>query len=138
MVAMASLSGSCACGRVKFTAKNPRETVYCYCTTCRKTSGAPYLPFIELDSADIDFQGTEPEVYKKSEVADRGYCSGCGAIIYMTYRSKPEEFGLVAGLVDEGVEHVKKVGRLIYVEEKPEWVTLPAGVPAFREFSKEL
>lgn len=135
---MANLTGSCACGRINFTATDPANTVYCYCTTCRKQGGAPYLPFLEFRKSNVNFNGPKPEIYNKSDKADRAYCSSCGAIIYMTYPSDPGQIGIIAGLIDEGVEHVKKVNRLIYVEEKPGWATLPAGVPAFREFDKEL
>lgn len=52
----------------------------------------------------------------------------------MTYDAQPEEIGIVAGCIDEGIELVKSVSQCIFVAEKPAWAALPKDVECFDEF----
>lgn len=128
------VKGSCACGKIKFTAEpNLGAMCYCYCTTCRKCSGAPYLPFIECRKDDVHWE-SPPTQWHKSDSATRGHCSTCGSCIYMIYDSQPDQIWIVAGCIDEGVKLVKPVSECIFVAEKPAWAALPKDVKCFDEF----
>jgi len=129
------ITGSCACGRVRFSATNPEATVHCYCTTCRKTSGAAYLPFAHFREDNIRWEN-EPDKWAKSDNATRAYCATCGSCISMSYHGDPE-IGIAVGCIDEGVDLINPVKMCIYVREKPAWAQLPQGVPAFDGGSTE-
>lgn len=127
------ITGSCACGKVRFTAEpRPEATVYCYCTTCRKASGAAYMPFVHFRKNDIHWDG-QPEKWEKTDKATRTHCSTCGSCMSMWYHNKPEEVGILAGCIDEGIELINPVKACIFVSEKPAWAELPRDVPAFNQ-----
>jgi len=86
------------------------------------------MPFVHFSADDIRWEG-QADKWQKSDKATRGHCSTCGSCIYMFYHSKPEEMGILAGCIDEGLESVGEVQACIYVEEKPDWAELPKGVP---------
>lgn len=123
------IRGSCACGKVKFTAEpNAFETTYCYCTTCRKCSGNAFLPFTHFHVNEVQWE-SPPDEWRKSDVAVRGHCSNCGTSVSMLYHHDPGIIGITLGCIDEGTEFVEKVSKCIFVGEKPDWVELPSGIP---------
>lgn len=129
------IGGSCACGKVRFTAKSaPTDTTYCYCTQCRKSSGAPFIAFTDFRKDQIEWLGP-PDEWKSSSIAQRTYCSTCSSCIAMLYNAYPDDIWITLGCIDEGIELVPKVAHCIFVSEKPEWAETPAGVRCFDKWS---
>ena len=130
------ISGSCACGGIKFIANpKPRATVYCYCTTCRKCSGAEYLPFVHFRTEDVQWE-SDPDKFNKSDIATRTHCAKCGSSISMYYHSHPDIVAITLGCIDEGLDIIKPVSWCIFVKEKPAWAVLPAGVKCSDDMSE--
>jgi hypothetical protein len=77
------MQGSCLCGAVQFTAEEPlRPVVLCHCTQCRKWSGhvwgATSVPLERFHLTREDGLVW----YRSSDVAERGFCGGCGASLF--------------------------------------------------------
>jgi hypothetical protein len=128
------ITGSCACGKVQFTAKSPpSDTCYCYCTKCRKCSGAPYIPFLNFRKDQVEWKN-QPDEWASSSFAQRTYCATCSSCIAMLYDSSPDNIWITLGCIDEGLELIPDKVHCIFVSEKPKWAELPAGVPCFDKF----
>jgi len=109
-------NGSCLCGAVGITAKNPSNKVgACHCGMCRKWGGGP---FMEIDcGTNVTFRGEENiTVYNSSSWAERGFCKKCGSHLF--YRLKGNGQHMVAvGLFDdqEGLVFNSQV----FIDKKP-------------------
>ena len=127
-----SVSGSCACGGVKFKLTgNLRDVVLCHCTQCRKTSGH-YWAATQVDSDDlILLTETTLNCYRSSDIARRGFCSGCGASLF--YERYGEGRRAVAtGTLDGTID--LKIMRHIYVASKGNYYLVADGAPQFEEY----
>src|SRR3954468_6938134 len=61
MVYPPKISGSCACGSVKWSSTPPPSRgSFCYCKTCRKLSGGAFLAFMDFPSSSITFLPSSP------------------------------------------------------------------------------
>jgi hypothetical protein len=109
-------TGSCLCGAVSFTAKNPGKRVeVCHCGMCRRWGGGP---FMEIDcGTEISFSGEENiEVFDSSAWAERGFCRNCGSHLF--YRLKEiNQHQVPVGLFDnqEGLVFECQV----FIDRKP-------------------
>lgn len=131
----ATVTGSCACGKITFaTDDEPGKLFYCYCTTCRKISGAEYLPFVQFRKDQIQWN-QEPDEFQKTDRATRTHCANCGSSLTMAYHDDPHEIWIIMGSFDKGFERVRSVVRCIYVKEAPSWAHFPAGIPKSDEMS---
>lgn len=109
-------TGSCLCGVISFTAKNPSITVgVCHCGMCRRWGGGP---FMEIDcGTEVSFSDEENiEVFDSSAWAERGFCRKCGSHLF--YRLKEiNQYMIPVGLLDnqEGLVFDSQV----YIDRKP-------------------
>ena len=53
----AELTGGCACGAVRFTARRLRRSGLCHCMMCRKSHAAAFSPFVVLRSRTSRSEG---------------------------------------------------------------------------------
>lgn len=82
--------GRCQCGEVSFAVEgSPNATTNCHCRMCQKSSGAPYVTWVELSAQQVQWTGREPTWYASSPQAERGFCSTCGSP--MAFRYAPGE-----------------------------------------------
>ncbi|KAJ9665052.1 hypothetical protein H2201_004918 [Coniosporium apollinis] len=123
------LAGGCRCGKVRYTASvSPSPISYCHCQTCRKLSGGPYMPFIDVPSSAVKFaESTALRIYSATEEAERGFCCECGSPIFMKYHNEPDRIGLLMGSVDDDRwdEKLHTQEAHIYLREKAPWFKIP-------------
>jgi len=73
-----TMTGGCACGRVRYTARVDGEDAYlCHCRMCQRATGSVSIAFKQVLKADVVWAG-EPDWYASSPIAARPYCSECG------------------------------------------------------------
>jgi hypothetical protein len=73
-----SMTGGCACGRVRFTARIDSDEAYlCHCRMCQRATGSISVAFRSMKKADVEW-ATEPAWYVSSPIARRPYCRECG------------------------------------------------------------
>ena len=122
--------GGCRCGGVQYTSSAALSDItLCHCRACQQVSGSGFLPFINVPRDALNFiQSDTRKILRLSDVAERTFCSGCGAPISMAYPSSPDEIGLVMATVDLDSltsESTPKVAKHIFLREKAPWVVLP-------------
>lgn len=72
------MTGGCACGRVRFSARIDDDEAYlCHCRMCQRATGSVSIAFKNLKKADVAWQ-SEPDWYASSPIARRPYCRECG------------------------------------------------------------
>ena len=80
-----TMTGGCACGRVRFTAQVEDDEAYlCHCRMCQRSTGSVSIAFKTMKKADVVFEG-EPDWYVSSAIARRPFCSACGASLGFAY-----------------------------------------------------
>jgi hypothetical protein len=123
------LTGGCACGKIKYTSTAlPTNTQNCYCITCRKISGAPFITFGAIKSSDISWTNKPTSLYS-SVIADRAYCADCKTQLYMFYPMDPLVTWITIGSIDEDSvdsELIRPKGH-IFVEQKVKWFEITDG-----------
>lgn len=94
-------SGSCQCGRVRYSAKvDPAAAYLCHCRMCQRATGSFAASFVNVQQADIAWQG-EPDWYDSSPIAQRPFCSQCGTPLGFRYREGSTKMDLTIGSFDD-------------------------------------
>lgn len=86
---MKRYEGGCHCGRVRFVLSGPpKQSFFCHCSICRRTTGAPYVMvgFWDPDKTEI-VQGAPLDTRETSSYLTRHRCPDCGAAVLNTVRS---------------------------------------------------
>ncbi len=86
------LEGTCLCGFIRYQAGGtPSNETNCHCSICRRSSGAPYVTWFTIPSAEFRFTSGEPASFQSSEHGTRSFCPRCGTPL--TFRSShfPDE-----------------------------------------------
>ncbi|KIW00767.1 uncharacterized protein PV09_07748 [Verruconis gallopava] len=125
--------GSCACGAIHWTAY-ARGTggTNCYCATCRKISGSPYITFVHVPLSRLIFDPPHGKPYMQtycaSPHAERGFCSQCASTLTMWYKEDPDIIAIAVGSLDEDQSDATFFSRPIqniYLKDLPKWYKLP-------------
>lgn len=76
------VTGGCHCGAIRYEATgDPLYVPYCHCASCRKTTGAPVVVFINFEATKIRFTKGDRKVYWSSANVMRTFCGDCGTPI---------------------------------------------------------
>jgi hypothetical protein len=136
------LTGACACGAATFDFTDTHSTPlqhldFCYCTTCQRSAGAPFMAWMGVARAGLSLSG--PIVtFKLSSVAERTFCSVCGGNLTLQYACYPDKTHLAVAAVRESDWDIPEVGVHIFVQSCPKWYTIPEdGVQRFDEFDND-
>ena len=80
-----TMTGGCACGRIRFTANIENDEAYlCHCRMCQRATGSISIAFKNLPRANVRWQ-SEPDWYASSPIAVRPFCRECGASLGFQY-----------------------------------------------------
>ncbi len=133
-----SLSGVYACGACTFLATAPPSHLdFCYCITCQRASGAPFVAWTGIPKASLTWQGPV-EKYVASSLASRSFCSKCGSTLAIQYECYPDKTHVALTMVERSDWELPKAGVHIFVKSKPDWYQIPAdGLERYKEFDAE-
>jgi hypothetical protein len=128
--------GSCACGKISWstTATSTNSSSNCYCSTCRKISGSPYITFLDVRLSKFTYSPPlgRPflKVFEASPYAERGFCRECGSTLTMWYRADPDSIHIAVGTLDEEKSVAgwyKGPESHIYLKDLPSWHEVAEG-----------
>jgi hypothetical protein len=129
-----TLSGSCLCGQVRFTATGKTTHFYhCHCSRCRKASGTGHASNIFLMGGLTWESGEDQVVHYKLPEADRfttSFCRTCGARAPRFI----EKIGMVlipAGSLDEEPDLGPQAR--IFTDSRTSWSCDESALPEFPE-----
>lgn len=73
------MTGGCQCGRVRYAVRVADLDAYlCHCRMCQRATGGVSIAFKGVARAGVTWTTREPDRYRSSLIAHRGFCSTCG------------------------------------------------------------
>ena len=124
------IGGSCLCGAVRYEiAGDVRNTTHCHCSMCRKSHGAAFATYAEIESRDIRFLQGEELIswYQSSEDARRSFCSRCGSNLLFDPKETPDQVWVAVGGFDSDPN--ERPGVHICVGSKASWFEITDTLP---------
>jgi len=95
------MTGGCACGRIRFTARIDSDDAYlCHCRMCQRATGSVSIAFVNVKQADVEWEH-EPEWYESSPIAKRPYCRECGTSLGFRFMEGSENMDLTVAAFDD-------------------------------------
>lgn len=133
-----NLSGSCACGSIRYELlAQPMFVHCCHCDDCQRSTGSAFVLNAIIETHAIKVLRGKPvavPVPRKNGPHDIYRCPKCQTAVWSDYGNKANIRFVRVGTLD-------KPGALepdvhIYTRTKAKWLTLPKKTPAFRNYYK--
>jgi hypothetical protein len=129
-----SFEGGCLCGDIRYRAsEKPLRGVICHCSMCRRHSGAPALAFVHFPKQAFEWLRAEPQQYRSSPFATRGFCRRCGSTVSMHEEVLAERVQICVGTLDE--PNRIRIDDHVWVSERIEWFEIKDDLPRFERSS---
>ena len=123
-----AITGGCLCGEVSYRAVvgDSKTVAHCYCSMCRRLSGGTFVTYAEFPAKDFAYTKGQPQHFKSSDFAVRGFCGSCGCQFTFQYfgerKEITESIWITVGSMDrpdeiEPTDH-------IFTAEKLPWLYL--------------
>lgn len=141
------LEGSCQCGKVSFRVDSdtPYPFMYCYCSICRKTSGALTSNimgkratlkvrgsrYLKVYHAIIREKGKRP---RKSR-GERWFCGECGTHLYVMDDEWPDGVWPNAAAIDTALP-IPPENVHMMLDYRARWVPVTGKGPRFKRYPK--
>ena len=131
-----SVKGSCLCGSVKFEVKPPFSAFrYCYCSRCRKASGAAHAANIVVPQGQFAWLAGESLINRFDLPGAQRFavwfCTHCGSRVPHKIKTR-EDYLVPAGLLDR--DPPIRPEHSIFWGSKAGWYVEPREVPKFTEY----
>jgi hypothetical protein len=128
--------GGCSCGAVRYRLTSEPLVVHCcHCLNCQRQTGSAFVINLLIERDRVELLGEEPEtvdVPRDDGSMQRVYrCPSCRVAVWSEY-TYPWIWFVRGGTLDEPRSIVPDVH--IFTRSRVDWVTLPAGAPAFDVF----
>jgi hypothetical protein len=123
MSAEIKIKGGCLCGVVSYSISgSPFAADYCHCTICQKSSGAPFVCWMDLLIDQLTWMTSKPSEYKSTENVRRGFCAECGSTISFRDIRHPEYISLTITSLDD--PNLVKPTYHIFTENQVKWLNI--------------
>jgi hypothetical protein len=128
-------TGGCLCGAIRYEAEGePAYAGHCYCSDCRKASGAGFIPFMGFASAAMRFSG-QTRVFRSVAAnggeAARNFCPNCGGLVFGGVVGETDSHTIYAGSLDDPSLFRPTIA--IFTRARPDWAPMPVGLTVFEE-----
>ncbi len=122
------IEGGCHCGQIRYGFNGIAEyETNCHCTTCQKTSGAPYVAWFTVKKSSLLLLSGKPKPYQSSAHGVRMFCSNCGTLLFFQYTSHSDEIDITTcSLANPELMPPKDH---TWVESKLPWVMISDDLP---------
>lgn len=133
---MTEMTGGCLCGAVRYRlADTPSTSGVCHCTTCRRASSAPSLPYAGVARLAYLVTRGNPVTYRSSARVLRSFCGTCGSPLTYFREDQPDKIDIMTCTLDNPeacppTEHV-------WMSEKLSWEAVADGLPTYATGERE-
>lgn len=94
------MAGGCICGRVRYTAAIETDDAYlCHCRMCQRAVGNVSVAMKNVKKEQVSWE-REPDYYRSSPIARRGFCGACGTSLTFAYDDS-DQLDLIVGSFDD-------------------------------------
>ncbi len=100
------IEGGCLCGTVRYrVTAAPIHLSRCHCGSCRRASGASYVPWLTVAKSAFEFVEGVPAQYRcireDGKEALRSFCARCGTQLTYEDELRPGELDVTTGTADD-------------------------------------
>jgi hypothetical protein len=125
-------TGRCRCEALRYElGAAPLFTHACHCLDCQRRTGTAFSMTTIVLRDDLRITHGTTSSQKISPRSTEYLCANCGTVIYTASTRHPETVILRPGTLDD--PSIATPQAHIWVRRKQGWVTLPSGVPQFKE-----
>jgi hypothetical protein len=125
------LTGGCFCGAIRYQADGtPFHETNCHCSICRRTTGAPFVTWFSVRSADFRIVKGQPARFNSSAKGVRSFCSRCGTQLTFERADFIDEMDVTTASLDD--PHLAPPRDNTRTSSRLRWIILD-GLPAYRE-----
>jgi hypothetical protein len=132
--ALGMVTGSCACGTVRFEVTKPFETAgYCHCKRCQRRSGVPWSlnAMVAPDALRVVAGADAVRTWRPHDGFPKAFCGNCGGHLWSGDADTPV-VGVRLGTVD-GDPGIRPQWHQ-WLDSAPDWEAIPDdGLPRFPE-----
>ena len=115
------VEGGCFCGFVRYhLVRNNYPSANCHCSMCRRTSAAPFVPWMALPLSCFEYTRGQPKKLNSSSHGTRYFCDECGTHLACILEEDPEIINVTICSLDDPQEFEPKAE--IYIDDKLAWV----------------
>jgi hypothetical protein len=129
------IAGGCLCGAVRFAGDaEPQFQVKCYCTDCRRTSGAGHSAMMGFAGGVITFSGEAREFRSRADSGNntvRAFFPNCGSGVYSRTAGMPHLIFVRASALDDPDIFTPQMA--VWAARAPYWDATDPAIPAFAE-----
>lgn len=118
-----AVTGGCQCGRIRYEATIENFDAYlCHCKMCQHWSGGVSIALKGVPRAAVTWTTREPDRYRSSPIANRGFCSACGTPLTFEFADDAStEMDLTVGSFDDSYRF-RPVSHFAIESAHPEWL----------------
>jgi hypothetical protein len=125
------LEGGCLCGAIRYRIDgSSHRTTHCHCLHCRRSSGAPFLTWIEVFTPEFSIVSGTPSRYVSRPGATRQFCGKCGTQLTFQDVEEPEVIDVTACSLDNA--DVVEPEDHIWCDRMPPWLQFSDGLPRYK------
>jgi len=114
------IEGGCFCGSVRYSFEsNNYPSANCYCSICRRISGAAFVSWIAVPTSSFDYSKGNPKKLISSSHGARYFCDTCGTPLACVLDEDKKNIYITICSLDnpENIEPKDD----IYVEDMLDW-----------------
>lgn len=101
MTSPRSITGGCACGRVRYQVTVADDDAYlCHCRMCQRATGSVSIAFKSVKQADVVWD-VGPDLFDSSPIAERPYCRECGTSLGFRFKDGGENMDVTVASFDD-------------------------------------
>jgi len=100
---------------------------------CRRHSGAPALAFVHFPADSFTWVKGQPQRYRSSKYAERGFCSTCGSTLTMHEEVLGDRVQVALGSLDEP-QRVRPDDH-VWTQDRLPWFEIKDQLPRHRQSS---
>ena len=123
---MESVSGSCHCGRLKFsTFEKPKVSFHCQCQHCQKFSSTGHGSYVLLDESKTIVEGNFSKWSYKADsgnITTKHFCPECGVHVFSLTNGHPNNFIANAMTLDDKSLFVPSI--VLFSQHAQPWDTI--------------
>lgn len=126
------VTGGCFCGAVRYEAGGEcSNSMVCHCQSCRRTAGAPAVPWVTFARSGFRFTQGSPAELRSSPPVVRSFCRSCGTPLTYVHQDYVDAVDITTCSLDDP-ERFPPTHHSWLSHDVP-WVKFGDGLPSFQE-----
>ena len=115
--------GGCFCGSIRYAfEQRDYPSGNCHCSMCRRTSAAPFVPWLAVPLKHFKYTKGQPKTLNSSSHGTRYFCEDCGTPLACILEKDPENIDVTICSLDQPERFAPKANT--YVDTQLPWIDL--------------